>query len=255
MWQRATFKDARVWAEVNDQGQLVVRGGRVAIRYSDREGAKVYRAASGRVSLLQDAEVRAMSDGVAADAARGATSTTGRRGSGFGKAGTRTQAQAAAAKRSATELLAELPEGTTVVFTDGASRGNPGAAGSGAVVQLPDGRRLEASWSLGVATNNVAELSAVKVALDLLDRAALEPDAPVAVLTDSDYTAGVLTRGWKAKANRDLITGLRERIRQRPGLAVHWVAGHVGLEGNERADVLANRGADGDSSVDELGAS
>ena len=51
--------------------------------------------------------------------------------------------------------------------------------------------------------------------------------------------------GWKAKANRELIMGLRDRLEARPGAEIHWVAGHVGIEGNERADALANDGVAG----------
>ncbi|HHO52736.1 MAG TPA: ribonuclease HI [Deltaproteobacteria bacterium] len=136
---------------------------------------------------------------------------------------------------------------TVVVFTDGACRGNPGPAGSGAVVLLPGRPRAEGCRSLGRATNNVAELTAVGLALDILDQAGVEADARVAILTDSDYTNGVLCRGWKAKANTLLIRGLRERLASRPGTVLHWVAGHVGIEGNERADALAGLGVDGQS--------
>jgi ribonuclease HI len=165
--------------------------------------------------------------------------------SGFGKAGTRTAAQAAAAAADAHRRIADLPPGSIVVYTDGACRGNPGEAGSGAVVELPDGRTIEASLALGVATNNIAELTAVALALDLLDKAGIAPDAPAVVHTDSKYSEGVLCRGWKAKANVELIRGLKARLAARPGVRLQWLAGHVGVAGNERADMLANRGVAG----------
>lgn len=146
-------------------------------------------------------------------------------------------------------LVRSLGDDTVVVYTDGACRGNPGPAGSGAVVELPSGRRLHACRALGQATNNVAELTAVALALDVLEEAEVAADAPVALLTDSDYTHGVLMRGWKAKANRELILGLRDRLGNRPGVVLHWVAGHVGLAGNEQADALANQGVEGQSFV------
>jgi ribonuclease HI len=167
------------------------------------------------------------------------------RPSGFGSAGSRTAAQAAAAAADARQRIAGLPPESIVAYTDGACRGNPGSAGSGAVVELPDGRTFEASQALGMGTNNIAELTAVGLALDLLDAAGVPPDAPAVVHTDSKYADGVLCRGWKAKANTELVAALRTRLAARPGVRLQWLAGHVGIAGNERADVLANRGVDG----------
>ncbi|MBW1879525.1 MAG: reverse transcriptase-like protein [Deltaproteobacteria bacterium] len=149
------------------------------------------------------------------------------------------------ARDAARALLDSLSAETVRVFTDGGCRGNPGPAGSGAVVVLPDGRRGEASRALGRATNNVGELTAIALALDLLEGAGVSESEPIALFTDSSYANGVLTRGWKAKANRDLILGLRERLTRWPNLTVYWVAGHVGIPENERADALANLGVDG----------
>jgi ribonuclease HI len=243
MWKRAKFKDERVYAEVDDAGALKVDSGRVAIRYSEREGAKLYRAGASRLEL-EDGAAMELPAGVSADDPAPAKPTS-KRGSGFGKAGTRTESQAKAAAADARSRIAALPADTIIAYTDGACKGNPGPAGSGAVVVLPDGRRAEASRSLGRATNNVGELTAVGMALDLLDEAEVPADAPVALFTDSSYVDGVLTKGWKAKANAELIAGLRGRLRRRPGVKLHWVAGHVGVEGNERADVLAERGVAG----------
>jgi ribonuclease HI len=99
--------------------------------------------------------------------------------------------------------------------------------------------------ALGQATNNVGELAAIGLALELLDEAGVPPEHPVAAYSDSSYARGVLTQGWKAKANQARIAQIREALKARPGLALHWVAGHVGIDGNERADQLANMGAAG----------
>jgi ribonuclease HI len=113
------------------------------------------------------------------------------------------------------------------------------------MIQLPDGRVGEASESLGTATNNIGELRAIELALEMLDEIETPKDAPVAILTDSSYSNGVLCLGWKAKANKELIVRIREALAARPGVKIYWVAGHVGLEGNERADSLAGQGIDG----------
>ncbi len=131
------------------------------------------------------------------------------------------------------------------IFTDGACKGNPGPAGAGAVVKLADGRVLEDSRSCGVATNNVGELTAIDMALDLLEGAGVDPQAGVALFTDSSYAIGVLQKGWKAKANRELILGLRARLKGWPGLSLNWVPGHSGVPENERADQLAVAGCVG----------
>ena len=49
-WVRADFKGKPVWAAVDAAGQLAADGGRVPIRYSDKPGAKVYRAGASRIS-------------------------------------------------------------------------------------------------------------------------------------------------------------------------------------------------------------
>ncbi len=247
-WMKATFKDGEVWAKVTSGGALDVQGGRVAIRYSDKPGAKVYRGGVSRVTLVAGSPVIDLDEGVSADAAKKRGKGKGK-GSGFGKAGTRTKAQAAAAMADAKQRLEALSDDTAVAFTDGGCKGNPGPAGSGVRVELPDGRVAEASRSLGRATNNIAELTAIDMALELLDEAGVAPEAPVVVFSDSSYARGVLTQGWKAKANRELILGLRERLKARPGVSLQWVAGHAGIAGNERADALATAGVGGTTDV------
>jgi ribonuclease HI len=116
------------------------------------------------------------------------------------------------------------------------------------VYRQPRARRsgeiAERAVALGQATNNVGELTAIGVALDLCDEAGVDKDVAVHVLTDSQYSNGVLVLGWKAKANQALIADVKARIRRR-NVTVHWIAGHTGVAGNERADALARDGVDG----------
>lgn len=237
-WQPARFKNKDVWIEVDAAGQPKAAGGRVPMRYSKSEGAKIYRAGVANVELTAGPALD-LAAGVSADAA--GTSRSRGRGSGFGKAGTRSQAQARAARESAAELLAGLPDDVAVCFTDGACKGNPGPAGAGCVVKLPDGSTHEDWRALGQGTNNVGELTAIGMALDIIEHQGF--DGTVHVLTDSQYSLGVLTQGWKAKANKELISSVKDKILRRD-VTVHWIAGHVGIPENERADALANRGVD-----------
>lgn len=245
-WQPATFKGKRVLAAVTQQGEMSPNEGRVRVRYSPKDGATIYRAGLKGVSLL-DEPIQTLDSGTTANTA----SPSGKRraASGFGSAGSRTKAQAAMAAEAALALIKSQPEGTTIGYTDGGAKGNPGPAGSGVVLELPDGRRAEASQSLGHGTNNIAELSAIGLALDLADQADLPKDAPIVLFTDSSYTHGVLVKNWKAKANKDLILDLRKRLSERQGVTIQWVAGHVGTPGNEAADQLAGQGVLGVTKV------
>jgi ribonuclease HI len=62
--------------------------------------------------------------------------------------------------------------------------------------------------------------------------------ASAAVMTDSKYAIGVLTKGWKAKVNQELIARTRLVLAGR-ALRVVYVPGHSGVPMNERADELA----------------
>jgi ribonuclease HI len=66
-------------------------------------------------------------------------------------------------------------------------------------------------------------------------------DAPVVVMSDSEYGLGLLTKGWKPKKNQELVATLRTVVARFPRLSFVKVAGHAGIPGNERADVLARR--------------
>ena len=245
-WMKGSCKGKDVWVEVDAGGKPVVSAGRVPVRYSNKDGARIYRAGARNVELT-GAAVEQLPDGVSADdkPAKAGSTKGGRksRGSGFGSAGTRTKAQAQAAAAFAGELIANFSSDAAVCFTDGACKGNPGPAGAGAVVRLPDGTRMEAHRALGRATNNVGELTAIGLACELLDQAGFDPTAPVEILTDSKYCHGLLSLGWKGKANRELIDGVKAQLAQRRH-RIHWIAGHVGIAENERADALANLGVD-----------
>jgi ribonuclease HI len=129
---------------------------------------------------------------------------------------------------------AELPEGAIVVYADGACSGNPGPAGAGVVVI--DGQQLaEHSVYLGEGTNNIAELTAIEIALNAIG----PTERPVRIHTDSQYSIGVLSKGWKAKANSALVARVRKRMQDFGDAELIYVPGHAGVPLNERADELA----------------
>ena len=121
-----------------------------------------------------------------------------------------------------------------IVYTDGACSGNPGPAGLGIYLSFKGIKRYISEY-LGEGTNNIAELTALLRAMEVIK----DPTMPVVIYTDSSYSIGVLTKGWKAKKNTDLIAEIRAAMKRFPNLTLKKVAGHAGIEGNEIADELA----------------
>ena len=128
----------------------------------------------------------------------------------------------------------ELPKESIIIFTDGACSGNPGPAGLG-VFMLYKENEKSISQYIGEATNNIAELKAIQVGLLEIKNKSL----PVRVFTDSSYANGVLTMGWKAKKNQELISSIKKTMAAFPDLKLIKVKGLVGVWENEKADELA----------------
>jgi ribonuclease HI len=205
-WMRHKLRDAEVWAKVDASGSLVAdSAGRVDVVYKNQPGAKVYRAAARNLVPLGG-------DPVEIEVGE--------------KAPERGSASAAPATAA--------PENAVHVWTDGACTGNPGPAGIGVVV-LDGAKRREVSEFLGEGTNNIAELTAIERGLELVDDA----KRPVLVYSDSAYAIGLLSKGWKAKANVELVARIRKLTVRFGDLRFVKVAGHAGVPENERCDELA----------------
>ncbi len=137
-----------------------------------------------------------------------------------------------------------------VIYTDGACKGNPGPGGWGA--WLKSGTHEKELWGGEPATtNNRMELTAVIEALGSLKRR-----CKVAIYTDSEYVRNGITtwihnwkqRGWRT-ADRKPVKNVElwqrlEALASSHDVSWHWVKGHAGDPGNERADALANRGVE-----------
>ncbi|XYH99893.1 ribonuclease HI [Sorangium sp. So ce1128] len=232
-WVRASLRGQTVYARADGAGALAVEeGGGVEIRYKPHDGRK-YRARPDNLTIVDpkvlpddtcgpaEAVVKARS-GEQPEGAVGAPAASGP-----------ARAQRKAPARGAT-AAAPVPEGAVIVYADGACSGNPGPAGLGVVV-IDGSRRIERSEYLGTATNNIAELTAILRSLEEVD----EPERPIVIHTDSQYSIGVLQKGWKAKANAELIASLRGVLASRPRARLVYVPGHAGVLLNERADALA----------------
>ena len=120
------------------------------------------------------------------------------------------------------------------IYADGASSGNPGPSGIGVLLRYREHEK-EISRNIGLGTNNIAELEAIRTGLLEVKN----PDLPVRVYTDSGYAYGLLTLGWKAKKNTELVSDIRMLMKRFKNLTFIKVKGHSGIEGNERADKLA----------------
>jgi len=135
------------------------------------------------------------------------------------------------------------------IYTDGACSGNPGPGGWGAVLRYNGHEREICGGEATPTTNNRMELMAAIRALETLNR-----PATVRLFTDSVYVrsgittwlAGWKRNGWRTSAkqpvkNADLWQRLDEATLPHQ-IEWHWVKGHAGDVGNERADALANQG-------------
>lgn len=128
------------------------------------------------------------------------------------------------------------------IYTDGASRGNPGPGGYGAIL-MSGNRRKELSGGYRLTTNNRMELLAVIVALEAL----LIEGSKVNVYTDSRYVADAVNKGWvfnwvakrfKGKKNPDLWLRFLE-VYKKHDVKLTWIKGHNKNPYNERCDRLA----------------
>lgn len=138
--------------------------------------------------------------------------------------------------------------GRVTIYTDGACSGNPGPGGWGAILSW-NGTEKELKGGEPDTTNNRMELMAAIQALEALTRGVAAD-----LYTDSTYVQKGITqwihgwkkRGWKTAAkkpvkNEDLWRRLDEAF-ARHDVKWHWVKGHAGHPGNERADELARMG-------------
>jgi ribonuclease HI len=133
-------------------------------------------------------------------------------------------------------------------YIDGAARGNPGPAGAGAYIEAVDGRPAEELFeALGRATNNVAEYSALLLALKRAEQMRAET---VEILSDSLLLVQQVNGIFKVKAAH-LVPLVSDAVRRAKGFRRFSIR-HVPRERNYLADRLANLGADESERVARL---
>lgn len=142
--------------------------------------------------------------------------------------------------RTGAATEAEGQAGWAVAYTDGGSRGNPGPAGYGVLIQGPGGEVLaELSEFLGICTNNVAEYSGLLGALEFalghgIDR--------LRVISDSELMVKQIRGQYRVQSPE--LRPLYEEARRRIARLAAFQIEHVLRGKNRRADELANRAMD-----------
>ena len=136
------------------------------------------------------------------------------------------------------------------IWTDGACKGNPGPGGWGVLLKMGS---IEKTLHGGepLTTNNRMEMLAVIEALRALKRPCkvlLHVDSQYVMKGMTEWIHGWKQRGWrtadkKPVKNADLWQRMEEEVAKHT-ITWKWVKGHAGDPGNERADLLANRGVE-----------
>jgi ribonuclease HI len=208
-WMRMRFKQNKVWVAVDPDGKIMADNGKALIKYQKE----------------QDYEYRVReTDLLPLDAEPGEVT-----------AKTRRKPKETRKTNSPSIGLSDSEDPDCIrVYADGASSGNPCPSGIGVLLRYREHEK-EISRNIGLGTNNIAELEAIRTGLLEVKN----PHLPVRVYTDSGYAYGLLTLGWKAKKNTELVSDIRNLMKRFKNLTFIKVKGHSGIEGNERADKLA----------------
>jgi len=143
------------------------------------------------------------------------------------------------------------------MYTDGASRGNPGPGGYG-VILMSGSHRKELSQGYRLTTNNRMEIMGVIAGLEALKKDGMN----VVVHSDSQYVVKAVQEGWLkkwistqfkgGKKNKDLWMRFHN-LAQKHHVRFVWVRGHADNMYNNRCDQLATEAADGTDLLEDEG--
>lgn len=208
-WIRMRFKLNKVWVAVDPDGKIAVNNGKALIKYQKEQDYE-YRVREADLMSLE---------------------------AGPGEVAGKTRRKPKETRKAIGPSMGP-PDSEDAdcirIYADGASSGNPGPSGIGVLLRYREHEK-EISRNIGLGTNNIAELEAIRTGLLEIKN----PDLPVRVYTDSGYAYGLLTLGWKARKNEALVSDIRLLMKRFKNLKFIKVKGHSGIEGNERADKLA----------------
>ncbi|MBU0545240.1 MAG: ribonuclease HI [Proteobacteria bacterium] len=214
-WKRKMFKGNKVWLALGPDEKPLTENGKVLMKYNKNQDYEYWVNEKNLEEIIPGASIELQ-----------------------GTKKIKDKASLKNRKEEDEKLVSDedIPSDVIHIYTDGASSGNPGPSGIGVLLRFGKHEK-ELSRDIGIATNNIAELEAIKNALLELKTT----KNPVRIYTDSSYAFGVLTLNWKAKKNEELIDSIKKLMRRFKDLKLIKIKGHAGQEGNERADFLANK--------------
>lgn len=211
-WQRMQFRKNKVWVALDSTGKPLTKDSKVLIKYQLDQDHEYW---------VHKKSVQALEDSTIAVSSKPRSSKPGPK-----------------PKKSPHKVPEETEpvdcDRCICLYTDGASSGNPGPSGIGILMRYKSHEK-KISRYIGLATNNIAELEAIRVGLSEVKLREL----PVRVFTDSSYALGLLSQGWKPKKNQELVAEIRHLMKQFADIRFIKVKGHAGHPENECADQLA----------------
>lgn len=221
-WKPYKLNAKDCWARVDEAGTPIANErGLVDVIYKVASSSKIYNGKAGNL-LERPGEVVTLD----VEPAEAAPPLAGKRGAAASNSG------------GAPDVSSNAPADALHVWTDGGARPNPGPASIGVVIV--DGKQhLELSEFIGDGTNQIAELTAMLRGLEEVAEMPGGTARPVFVYSDSAYAIGLLSKGWKAKANTELVAELRALLKTFRNVEFVKVLGHSGISLNERTDQLA----------------
>ena len=212
-WQRMWFKENKVWMATDSKGTPISKDSKVLIKYQMKQDYE-YWVNKKNVRPLDSPPPKSLHP----------------------KKSQNQKKKVRKGKKAADGTPWDKAEyrDKICLFTDGASSGNPGPSGIGVLLRYGEHEK-EISKYIGNATNNIAELNAIKAGLSSLKHT----DIPVRLFTDSSYAYGLLVLNWKPRKNQELVGSIKKIMARFKDLQFIKVKGHSGHQGNERADYLA----------------
>ncbi len=211
-WKRMCFKENKVWVQTDSSGNLMVKNGKVLIKYQLKQDYE-YQVLQSNLKPLDHCNKKNQGD----------------------KKGNQTKRKAKKKPKSSKDSNQPIiPENAISIYTDGASSGNPGPSGIGVLLKFQNHEKSISKY-IGEATNNIAELEAIRVGLMEVKK----KNIPVRIFTDSSYALGLLTLGWTPKKNKDLVKNIKNIMADFKDLRFIKVKGHSDDKNNELADKLA----------------
>ena len=204
-WKRMWFKNSKVWMQLTDNKKPVIKNKKVLIKYNLKQDYQ-YWIYENTIEEINDEKIRTI----------------------------KKQKGKKPLKRKEKREKENIPDNSIIIYTDGASSGNPGPSGIGVVMYYKD-KEKKISEYIGHATNNIAELKAIYKGLEIIKL----KNISARLYTDSGYAYGLLVLGWKPKKNTALVLSIKKIMSEFKDLKLIKVKGHSGNTGNEIADSLA----------------